>query len=251
VQAGRKRRWIAAVAGALAVGVGAVGLFRGPVGGGGSGGPSGPPIASRTAVQIARPSKSDLELREEAFIRDLRPLFLPTALNAAPPEPRMAEGRAMLDVEPPRARGGELEFNVVRELPPTALVNDLPAEKAGARDWVSADVPGPVLAGLGRSAADLRPLAPRGGFLEVRAAVTGDIVLAESIPATARPSGDKAWQPLELLASVDEAGLRIPLVVVESSLVDDVDAHFRQYLSGVYRVGDRLPPGFYRIIVGP
>ncbi len=251
MQTGQKRRW--AVAAGAAVGVAAlvVWLFRGPIGVATSGQSGSAGGRTRPPVQIARPSKSDLELKEEAFIRDLRPLFLPTALNAVPPEPRMAESRTPIELEISRAAGSELEFHLLRELPPTATLNELPAEKAAARDWVSADVPGPVLAGLGRGKAEVRAMRERGGFLEVRAAETGEIVLSEAIPVVARPPGEKAWQPLELLATVEAAGLLAPLVVVEGSRADEVDAHFRQYLSKSYRLGDRLPPGFYRIIVGP
>lgn len=249
--AGRNRRW--ATAAGLAAGVGAAVflLFRGPVGsmpgrgpenGGGRGGPP---------VQIARPSRSDLELKEEAFIRDLRPLFLPTPLNAVPPEPRMTEGRTPIELESSRAAGGELDFNLLRELPAAASFGDVPAHLAGTRDWISADTPGPMLAGLGRAPAPLAAMAPRGGFLEVRAAGTGETVLAEGIPADGKPPGGKTWQPMELLATVDSAGLLAPLVVVESSRVEEVDAHFRTYLAGGFRLGHRLPPGFYRIVVGP
>jgi hypothetical protein len=250
VRTGQKRRWAASIGAATVIGALVVGVFSGPIGVvPGAGSAVG--VRPQPTVQIARPSKSDLELKEEAFIRDLRPLFLPTALNAVPPEPRMAEGRTPIELEATRAVGSELEFNLLRELPPTATVAEIPAEKASARDWVSSDMPGPLLAGIDRRESPVRAMAARGGFLEVRAAGTGDAVLAEPIPAEARPPGGKSWQPMELLATVEAAGLLAPLVVVEGSRVDEVDGHFRNYLAKVYRLGDRLPPGFYRIVVGP
>jgi len=248
---GRKRRWAVAVGAAILSGASVIAIFRGPVGDLSPVRPSGAGGTAKPAVQIARPSKSDLELKEEAFIRDLRPLFLPTALNAVPPEPRMAEGRTPLELEVSRAPGSELEFHLLAELPPAATLNDLPADKAGARDWVSVDVPGPVLAGMGRTRVDVSALPARGGFLEVRAASTGETVLTQAIPAEARPPSGKVWQPMELLAAVEAAGLLAPIVVVEGSRVEEVDGHFRNYLSKIFRVGDRLPPGFYRIVVGP
>ncbi len=249
--AGQKRRWAVAAGAAAVLGGVVVAIFLGPVGTA----PGNRPLAgvgkTQVPVQIARPSKSDLELKEEAFIRDLRPLFLPTALNAFPPEPRMAEGRTPIELEASRTTGSELEFHLLAELPPTATLNEVPAEKAGARDWVSADVPGPELVGLGRARAVVKALDVRGGYLEVRAAGTGETVLAQTIPPEARPPGGKAWQPMELLATVEAAGLWAPIVIVEGSRVEEVDGHFRHYLSKIFRIGDRLPPGFYRIVIGP
>lgn len=253
IRNGEKRRWAVAVATAAGVGALVLWLLRGPIGVGG--GPAAQTVGAvgkaKAPLQIARPSKSDLELKEEAFIRDLRPLFLPTALNAVPPEPRMAEGRTSIELELSRAPGSDLEFSFLRELPPTATLDELPADKATARDWVSADVPGPVLAGLGRGEAKVEPTQPRGGFIEIRSAVSGEAIWSEPIPASARPPSDKAWQPLELLAAVEAAGLVAPPVITEGSRVDEVDVHFRRYVAQIFRVGDRLPPGFYRIVIGP
>ena len=47
------------------------------------------------------------------------------------------------------------------------------------------------------------------------------------------------------------AGLAGPLVVTESSRVEEVDAHFRRQLRQVFRLGERLAPGVYRVVVGP
>ncbi len=76
-------------------------------------------------------------------------------------------------------------------------------------------------------------------------------VLAEELPAEARPSTDKAWTPFELLAVVDAAGLASPLVVTEGSRLEEVDLHFRKFLTGTYRIGARLDPGIYQITVAP
>jgi hypothetical protein len=76
-------------------------------------------------------------------------------------------------------------------------------------------------------------------------------VLAETLPAEVAPPTTKAWQPMEFLAAVDPAGLVGPLVITEDSRVEEVNTYFRKYLAQTYRIGERLPPGFYRIIVGP
>jgi hypothetical protein len=107
------------------------------------------------------------------------------------------------------------------------------------------------LTGFGRQERVVERLPARGGFVEVVAAATGERVLAEALPPSMGPVAGKAWEPMELFAAVDAAGLAVPLVVTEGSRVDEVDAHFRKVLAQTYRIGERLPPGFFRIVVGP
>jgi hypothetical protein len=108
-----------------------------------------------------------------------------------------------------------------------------------------------ALRGFGRSPVQVAVLPVRGGFISVVTLRTGLEVLAEALPAEASPPGGKSWEPLELLAAVDVAGLAAPLVITTSSRVENVDAHFRDFLARTFRIGARLPPGFYRIVVGP
>src|SRR5262245_29320845 len=51
----------------------------------------------RSSVSLAPPDTPDALLKEEAELRDLRPMFLPTERNAALPEPRLEAGRTFLD----------------------------------------------------------------------------------------------------------------------------------------------------------
>jgi hypothetical protein len=80
-------------------------------------------------------------------------------------------------------------------------------------------------------------------------------VIAETLPLEARPPGEKdgagAWRPLEFNALVSPAGLVGTLVITERSDSEEVNAFFRDYLTRTFRVGERLPPGMYRIVVGP
>jgi hypothetical protein len=93
-------------------------------------------------------------------------------------------------------------------------------------------------------------MAPRGAFVQIVAAGTGAPILALPL-AGARPPEGVFWRPLELLAEVDATGLVGPLVLSGPSNVDSVNAYFQDYLVHVFRVGDRLVPGFYHIWVGP
>jgi hypothetical protein len=239
-------RWLpAAVAGAVVVGAGLM-LIRGL-----------DPLAAPAKglvpapVRLARSAEADGFLRDEASIRDLRPLFLPTPVNAQAPEPRREAGRSLLDDDPVRLTYGEGEAGLLRLLPPVATLGGRPVERAEPRLTLEADGSEVALVGLGRVERRVVPEAARGGLLEVIAAGTGERVLAAELPEALAPPAGKAWEPLELLAIVDVAGLAGPLVVTESSRVEEVDVHFRRQLRQVFRLGERLAPGVYRVVVGP
>ena len=202
-------------------------------------------------VRLARSAEADEFLRDEANIRDLRPLFLPTPVNARAPERRPEAGRSLLGDDPVRLTYGEGEAGLLRWLPPVANLGGRPVERAEARLTLVADGTEVAPVGLGRVGRRLVSEAPRGGLLEVIAAGTGERVLTAELPEALVPPGGKTWEPLELLAIVDVAGLAGPLVVTESSRVEEVDVHFRRQLRQVFRLGERLAPGVYRVVVGP
>jgi hypothetical protein len=213
--------------------------------------PAIPGGAKLAPVQLARPAGGDEVLKDEALIRDLRPLFLPTAFNAHLPEPRREPGRSILDDERLQLDFTEGEPRFARDLPPVAVLNGRPADEAKALDMLALTDGDLALAGFGRRVRKVQPLEPRGGYVEVVAVSTGKSVLAEALPASLGPPGGKAWEPMEMFAAVDAAGLAVPLVVTEGSRVDEVDAHFKRVIAQGFRIGDRLPPGFYRIVIGP
>jgi hypothetical protein len=202
-------------------------------------------------VELTKAAVADVLLKEETAIRDLRPLFLPTEFNATLPEPRLEPGRTFLDQEAPRFGFAEADLVVGRTLPPVAMIHDKPAHQAKPLDVLKADVSAGPLYGFGRRPLETAPLPPRGGYVEVFASESGERVLAEMLPAEAQPAADKAWEPFELLAKIDAAGLMMPLVVTTSSRNEEVDAHYRNFLARTFRIGERLRPGFYRIVVGP
>jgi hypothetical protein len=252
--AGEKTRWaVAAGAAAAILGVVLV-LFRGPE-------PitalpvrpaAAPTPKTKPVVQLASPATGDSVLAEELVLRDMRPLFLPTeGLNVALPERRREPGKTFLDNETLKLSFGEADLSIGDELPPVATINGKAAHAAKSLDVLAGEAVAPALQGFGRSAARIEQMEARGGFVEIVAIATGHRVWAEALPVEVRPPGNQAWQPAEFVASVNPAGLTAPLVVTTSSQVEDVDAHFRNFLTRRYRIGDRLPPGFYRITVGP
>ena len=236
---GVKRRWlISAVAAAMVTGALLL-LFRAPH--------VDQPLsrASRTAnapiVVTARPS-------DEIAIRDLAPLFLPTPYNAAPtiaqpPQP----GSAYFDQDP----GTHTFFD-----PDTpALTLPSPVHPPANAVEFLAHTPPPGPTGIGRTNLAVAARPPNGGHVDIFAMDDRDSLLGLTLPVDATPKlpGREAvaWKPLEFVAAVDASGLVGPLMLTSGSGVEEVDDHFRNYLARVFRVGDRLPPGFYRIVVGP
>ncbi len=239
--------WIIAGTVAIIVAAGGALLFRVP---------PGPPVPAAapapTVVELRKLSRETTLQSEEAALRDLAPLFLPTPRNATLERlPQREPGRSMIDQETPQLGFGEGGAGLEKDLPPVTSLNNRPLAAAGPLDALLGIAPAPALSGFGRNDAEIPVLPPRGAVVEVVAAGSGRTVLAERLAPEAKPPTEQIWQPLVLFAAVDAAGLVAPLTVIGASGVDAVDAHFRSYLARTYRVGERLEPGFYRITVAP
>jgi hypothetical protein len=94
-----------------------------------------------------------------------------------------------------------------------------------------------------------KPTMPvRAGFLEVQDIKSGNKVLSQALTGIQPPRHDYA--PVEFVVIVDHAGLIGEPVLTSGSGWDEVDAFFRAYLVRVYHLGERLPAGRYRVVVG-
>jgi hypothetical protein len=230
-----KRRWAWAGGAGMAMAALVMALFRAPL---------APPAAASAPpptlglIRLGRGS-ADTLLKEQTELHDQAALFLPTELNSRPPTAERGPGVAFASYP------AKLEFPTDRLQ--VALPNDMPPRRV---DALESDPPGNPLLGIGRTDEPVTELPARGGFVEIVAAGTGAPVLSAPLPGAHPPDG-AAWQPLEFIAAVDAAGLVGPLVLTLRSDEDAVDSYFKRYLTETFRVGDRLPPGFYRIRVGP
>lgn len=237
-QWGGRRRWLVGVAGALVMLGGLLTLVRVP-----AEPPVRPTTPGKPAIQLGRTGKDDASLTAQAAMYDQMPLFLPTERNvtARPPVPPEA-GQAVLDRDARKlAFGGggvALSMPAPVEVPKRAV------------DMLAQDEMTPLF-GLGRVDRPAPAASTRTGFIEVLTAGTNRLVLEQALDAGARPPTDRPWRPVEFIALVDEAGLAAPLVTAVRSDVDEVDNYFRNYLAQTLRIGDRLPPGSYRIVIGP
>jgi hypothetical protein len=177
------------------------------------------------------------------MLQDPTPLFLPTRFNSSrkiyvPNEP----GGAFAGFEPKLAFD---EAELKLGLPSSSAIPESPAQA------LAGDPPGAPFLGFGRVNAVVQPVAPRTAYVEIREAGTGRAVFGQAVEDTHPPASSIPWRPMEFMAAVDASGLVGPLVPTGRSGVDEVDAYFGRYLEGTLRVGERLAPGFYRIVVGP
>lgn len=234
---GAKRRWLASAIGAAAAMAGLLLLFRIPA------------TQQETAERqnAGAPVRLSPRRSDELAIRDPAPLFLPTRFNAepvdlAPPKP----GARFLDED-------AAQLNFAENAPQLHLPIAIPAPHKPSETL--GDVPGTLALGLGETMASVRPVEPHAASLQVFATTTGASVLGATLGVDARPpdsaAENKSWHPLEFLAAVDAAGLVGPPVLTSSSGLEDVDNFFRSYLAERFHLGERLTPGFYRIVIGP
>jgi hypothetical protein len=236
------RRWLAALAaGALALALGLT-FFRLPRPR--SAAPVAPPVVQVTRFEAG--ARQSL-LQNQAVFFDPTPLFLPTPWNAS-----QRELPGTVQRKPDEIFGtfpAKLSFNEDRLVLKLGPVLALPA---GPRDVLARDNRDPFFT-FGREDVPLPVLAPRAAYVEVRSTGTGELLLEEELTSTAplRIDWDSSLQPPEYMAAVDRAGLIGPPVLTTGSGSDEVDAYFRDYLARNFRVGERMPPGFYRIVIGP
>jgi hypothetical protein len=214
--------------------------------------------APRFKPTVELPVPSNLQANDLASFKDPTPLFLPTEWNSSPPEPGRREPEGAFKGYGPiyAFSDNELQLNLPASIavpagPPNALVDN---------------APGNPLVGMGRTDATVAPLAPRWAFVEIIAAASGRRIWAQGLTAASGVPPPAAlregnWRPLEFLAAVDAAGLvgqLTPVARPEAAAADpflqlqgESLAMLEHQLASELWVGDRLPPGFYRILVGP
>lgn len=246
-----RARWaIAGTAGAVAA-LALVSIFRVPQAG-------VPATRQQTReVRVQRVAAASATLGAASSLRDLTPLFLPTERNASLDRlaPRAVEPAFyQAPVAAPERTVAAWHFD---RLPPAVTLKDgrIPVNAASdpalLRNFLDDASVESLARGIGRSPVAVGELKPRGGVLDVVAAADGRRVLSDILDAKVRPPTDKVWQPIVLLANVGPAGLvTLPTFAVRSG-IQEVDDFFQNYLARNYRIGDRLPPGFYRITVAP
>lgn len=212
--------------------------------------PVAPP---RSVVQFSdRHTGGSAEWGSHSAMNDLAPLFLPSDRNARlPPLPPREPGDGTLETQNARFTFRETDAAVLTNFPPITAPNGKPIAQLTELDAPHLDDSLPISAGFGRRPAPLKPQPPRGGLIEVYASGSGQLLVLQEIAEDSHPVWPQVWQPLEFLAAVEPGGLVGPLSLTVTSRVDTVDAFFRDYLARTFKLGERLVPGFYRVVVAP
>lgn len=200
--------------------------------------------AAEPFVQLAGTSgaAADRVLQERAEFFDPSPMFLPTARNAG-----QGGLPARLVAQPGHIfKDFAAKWNVAEANLPSYGADVVTAPE-GLVDVMTRANEAPF-SGLGEVAAPERRTGSRSGFIEVKS-MQGSSLIAAALTGAAIPRGDFA--PLEFLATVNAAGLVGEPVLVAGSGAEDVDNFFRDYLAKGFRLGERLAPGSYRVVIGP
>jgi hypothetical protein len=230
-ETGEGRIWALAVAGAFAVVLATLLLFRAPG------------IAPQPAKAAPLPALTFKQQNEAlgADFYDPMPLFVPTKWNARPnvvPNEKLRESGDESYGAPSEVNAAKLAFPAKTGVPST------PVEALGL--WTQES---PFL-GMGQSDGRTEPLSERAALVEVRREGDGKQVFTKIVSGKPAP-GSGNWPPMEFIAAIDPAGLVGLPMPVPSSNPADIVARFQIYLAKELRVGQRLEPGFYRIKVGP
>lgn len=204
-----------------------------------------PATAKRHFVRLAGAGMDggDLLLREQAELMDPTPLFFPTVWNYGqrPLEERMRP-------QPGQIFGSFGEKITLGEQAIKTYGTEAVVVPEQLADMLVQGNEAPF-AGLGQIDVPQQGLPERSSFLEVRNLSERNNIIAQALTGLSLPRPDFA--PMEFLAVVSSAGLIAEPVLVSGSGWEEVDSFFRSYLVKTFRLGERLSPGQYRVLVGP
>ncbi len=185
----------------------------------------------------------DMVLREQAELMDPTPLFFPTAWNYGQ--------------QPLQAAMRRLPGQVFASFPPNLDFGEKGIEAYGSEAVVVPEKLVDVLAqgneapfaGMGQIDVQRPSLAVRSAFVEIKGYNLSENIIAQIITDITLPRPE--FMPVEFLVVVSSAGLVGDLVLVSGSGWEEVDSFFRSYLVKTFKLGERLNPGRYRVVVGP
>lgn len=174
---------------------------------------------------------------------DPTPLFLPTEFNSSRTNYVRREPGGAFAGFPAKMTFSDAGLDL--HLPPPIALPATPA------DALAGDPPGAPFIGFDRPDPVVEAVSPRSAYVEIVDEGTGRSVFGAPVNDAHPPASSVPWQPMEFIAAVDTAGLVGAVMPTVRSGVGDVDTYFGRYLADTLRVGQRLEPGIYRIIVGP
>lgn len=178
---------------------------------------------------------------DEAALLDKTPLFLPTSWNTS-----------IKDVSLPATGGVFADFpSAFADKEGDHGVGVFRSDQEGFNGAVlNIEGPNSAFLSFGQKAQNLQVTRRAVGYLEVYSAKDGIAVIREALTLDL-PPGTINWPPIELMTVVSAAGLVGPPVSITLSGLEEVDLYFADFLVKVFRIGEKLSPGVYRIVVGP
>ncbi len=184
---------------------------------------------------------------EQMELFDQQPLSMPTRWNAGS-QPLPAELRR----QPGEVFGmydARLTFAAEKLEPVFVPRTVAPADSRGALRVVGPLAEGWL--GLGRVDRPITALPRREAAIEVRRFGAGKdpVVLSEALQGLDPVVVAQDWAPMEFSVVVAAAGLVGVPTLAEGSGVERVDAFFATFLARDFRLGERVPPGVYRVFL--
>lgn len=92
---------------------------------------------------------------------------------------------------------------------------------------------------------------PVAGYLTVRSLQGGALVFRESLVNAPAALTQQDWAPAEFTVAVTAGGVVGTPVLAKSSTLEELDRVLRTYLARDAHLGERLAPGFYRVVLSP
>jgi hypothetical protein len=180
--------------------------------------------------------------RDQSLLLDSAPLFLPTRWSTAVAQRVEYVGSEtdLFEVFEP-----EITLNTDRMKPPATVMNV-------DRNMIATPVDGRSTRLLGRrSDLDGKLVMPsRGAYYEIHAPQNGKAILSGTMQNAIPEAGDLLWQPVEFWVRVVQEGVMGPPLLTNGSGNDSLDAALRNLVAGDRKIA-LLPPGYYRVVVGP
>lgn len=195
----------------------------------------------RLAGSGGNPGERELQERAEYF--DPTPLFFPTEHNfgqgVSPERARRQPGQVFASYD------AKLRF-AESAMPTYGQETVATAERLGDVLVQGNEAP---FAGFGMIEDTRASLSERSAFMEVKTLYDGKTIVAQALKRLVLPRSD--FGPLEFLVLVGRGGVIGDPVLIASSEREEVDGFFRDYLVQSFRIGERVSPGRYRVVIGP
>jgi hypothetical protein len=181
-------------------------------------------------------------LQEKAELMDPTPLFFPTEWNYGQRplgESQLRQPGQVFGSFEPKLTVPEQNLAPygIEAAPAPEKLSDLLSQGNGA-----------PFAGMGQVDVQSLTVPARGGFLEITRVGSPEVFITQSVMGIQPPRVDFA--PLEFLVVIGSAGVVGEPILASGSGWEEVDVFFRTYLVRSYHLGERLPPGRYRVVVG-